>query len=66
MNNEKALNAFISRTNEIKDHLERLQSLNDRAYDVEPHNINWSDVASVGHIAQKLADIVEFAFGEAE
>lgn len=63
MYNEEALNAFICRSLEIQEHINRLQSFNDRAHDVDP---NWSDVATVGHIAEKLAEIIAFAFDEAE
>ncbi|MFC3119855.1 hypothetical protein [Jhaorihella thermophila] len=63
-NRDAALAAFVSRKAEIDGMLARLQALSDDHFNVGPDEVNWSHVGSLGHIAERLADITAFAFGE--
>jgi hypothetical protein len=63
-NREAALAAFVSRKAEIDEMLARLQALSDDHFNVGPDEVNWSHVGSLGHIAERLAEITAFAFGE--
>ncbi|MFC3118870.1 hypothetical protein [Jhaorihella thermophila] len=63
-NHEAALAAFVSRKVEIDEMLARLQALSDDHFNVGPDEVNWSHVGSLDHIAERLAKITAFAFGE--
>ncbi|SET17002.1 hypothetical protein [Oceanicella actignis] len=63
-NQEAALTAFVARKAEIDEILARLQALSDDHFNVGPDEVNWSHVGSLGHIAERLAEITAFAFGE--
>jgi len=63
-NHEAALAAFVSRKAEIDAMLARLQALSDDHFRRSPEEVNWADVGSLGHIAERLREITAFAFGE--
>ncbi|GAB4390354.1 hypothetical protein [Albidovulum sp.] len=63
-NQEAALAAFVARKAEIDAILARLQSLSDGHFNTSPDEVNWGHVGSLAHIAERLAEITAFAFGE--
>ncbi|SET88344.1 hypothetical protein [Oceanicella actignis] len=63
-NQEAALAAFIGKKAEIDEMLARLQALSDDHFNVSPDDVNWGHVGTLGHIAERLAEITAFAFGE--
>lgn len=65
-NNQKALDAFIARKAEIDERLARLQALSDEHFNCHPDDINWADVGTLGHYAELLERLTDFAFQEGE
>ncbi|MFC3118923.1 hypothetical protein [Jhaorihella thermophila] len=61
---EAALAAFVSRKAEIDEMLARLQALSEDHFWRSPDEVNWADVGTLGHIAERLREITAFAFGE--
>jgi hypothetical protein len=65
-NNDKALNAFITRKAEIDKMLTRLRTLSEDHFDVTPEEVNWGHVGELGHYAELLRRITDRAFSEGE
>jgi hypothetical protein len=64
--NDKALATFMARKTEIDDMLARLQALSEEHFNANPEDIHWGHVGDLADIAQKLSEITDRAFGEAE
>ena len=64
VDNSDALAEFIARKAEIDEMLARLQALSDDHFDTHPDELNWADVGSLGHVRDRLREIVDFAFSE--
>ena len=65
-NKETALAAFMAKKAEIDEMLARLTSLSDEHFNLEPDEINWSHVGTLGHYHGKLREIADMAFREGE
>ena len=59
-----ALAEFMARKIEIDAMLARLQALGEDHFDTHPDALNWADVGSLGHVRDRLREIVDFAFSE--
>ena len=55
-----ATEAFISRMNEAREALAKVQSLLADNLGVAPEAIHWGHVGDAAHIAEKLQEIAEF------
>lgn len=64
--NPAAVDAFIVRKAEIDTMLQRLQSLSDEHFNVEPDKVDRGDVGVLGHYAELLKRITDSAFKEGE
>ena len=64
--NSKALAAFMARKAEIDAMLACLQGLSDEHFNASPDNLDWGDVGTLVHYANKLREISDSAFGEGE
>ncbi|MCE8556325.1 hypothetical protein KBY29_18580 [Ruegeria pomeroyi] len=65
-NREAALAAFVAKKAEIDAMLARLQALSDDHFGFDPDAINWGSVGSIASVADDLAQITDFLFGEGE
>ncbi|MCA0872207.1 hypothetical protein LCL97_15315 [Seohaeicola saemankumensis] len=65
-NREAALAAFIAKKTEIDVMLARLQALSDDHFGFDPDAITWGSVGSIASVAEDLAQITDFLFGEGE
>lgn len=65
-NKETALAVFMAKKAEIDEMLARLTSLSDEHFNLEPDEINWSHVGTLGHYHGKLREIADMAFREGE
>ena len=65
-NNASALDAFLARKAEIDGMIERLKTLSDDHFGVEPEAVNWSHVGTLSHYAELLKRITDAAFKEGE
>ena len=63
---QEALEAFMARKAEIDERLARLQALSDEHFNCHPDDINWADVGTLGHYAELLERLTDFAFQEGE
>ncbi|MGD9506955.1 MAG: hypothetical protein AB7I59_04515 [Geminicoccaceae bacterium] len=64
--NASALAAFLARKAEIDGMIERLKTLSDDHFGVEPDAINWGHVGTLSHYAELLKRITDAAFKEGE
>jgi len=64
--NDTALTAFMARKAEIDIMLARLQALSDEHFNTHPDNIDWGHAGDLAHMATKLREITDRAFGEGE
>ena len=64
--NTKALDAFIAKKAEIDAMLARLRNLSDDHFEVDPDEIDWGHVGTLGHYAELLKRITDSAFNEGE
>ena len=64
--NEKALNAFIAKKDEIDAQLERLKALSDEHFNAQPDEIHWGHVGDLERYASLLRQITDAAFKEGE
>ena len=58
--NEQALATFIARKAEIDALLTRIQDASANHFNANPDDINWGHAGSLGHVAEKLKEIVDF------
>jgi len=58
-NNEKALNAFISKIGEINDRLELLRRYADNHMECDPEEVNWGHVGSASHFLELLNELID-------
>jgi hypothetical protein len=63
-NREAALAALIGKKAEIDEMLARLQALSADHFNAIPDEVNWADVGTLGHIAERLRELCAFALGE--
>ena len=62
----EALDAFIARKREIDAMLQRLTDLSADHFGVDPEDVDWGHVGTLGHYAQLLRQISDSAFQEGE
>jgi hypothetical protein len=65
-NKPQAIDAFIARKAEIDVMLERIKALSDDHFGVNPDEVNWGQVGTLGHYAELLRRITDAAFKEGE
>ena len=65
-NQEKAIATFVVRKTEIDAMLARLTALSDDHFGVDPEEVTWGDVGTLGHHADLLKRVTDMAFGEGE
>jgi hypothetical protein len=65
-NQEKAVNAFLTKKAQFDERLARLQALSDDHFEVHPDEIDWGHVDHVAHYANLLKEITDMAFEEGE
>jgi hypothetical protein len=65
-NNDRALDAFMTRKAEIDSMLARLQVLSDEHFNTSPDDLDWGDVGTLAHYATKLREITDSVFHEGE
>ena len=63
---EQALAAFVSKTAEIDDMLDRIKSLSDDHFGYAPENVTWDHVGTLGYYAEMLKRVTDSAFKEGE
>ena len=63
---DAALDAFIARKREIDAMLERLTALSADHFGVDPEEVDWGHVGTLGHYAQLLRQVSDSAFQEGE
>ena len=56
---ETALQAFMATCAEIDDLLGQIQARRDDHFGADPDRVNWGDVGSAGHVAEKLRQALE-------
>ena len=61
-----ALDAFIARKREIDAMLQRLTDLCADHFGVDPEDVDWGHVGTLGHYAQLLRQVSDSAFQEGE
>jgi hypothetical protein len=61
-----ALDAFIAGKARIDGMLDRLKTLSDDHFGIEPDAIDWGHVGMLSHYAELLKRITDAAFGEGE
>ena len=64
--NTEALAAFIAAKAEIDRMLERLKTLSDDHFEVQPDEVHWGHVGTLTHYAELLRGINDSAFREGE
>jgi len=64
--NASALAAFLARKAEIDGMIERLKTLSDDHFGVEPDAVDWGHVGTLSHYAELLKRITDAAFKEGE
>ena len=64
--NREALDAFIARKLEIDAMLQRLTELSADHFGVDPEEVDWGHVGTLGHYAQLLRQVSDSAFQEGE
>ena len=62
----EALDAFIARKREIDAMLQRLTELSADHFGVDPDEVDWGHVGTLGHYAQLLRELSDSAFQEGE
>ena len=65
-NQEKAMDALLTKKAEIDDMLARLQALSDDHFEVHPDEVTWGHVGDLGRYAELLEQITDIAFNEGE
>ena len=56
------LAAFVSRKGEIDVMLARLQTLSENHFGLDPDDVTWAHVGTLGHYAELLKRITDMAF----
>ena len=56
---ETALQAFMTTCADIDELLAQIQALRDDHFGADPNRVNWGDVGSAGHVAEKLRQALE-------
>ena len=64
--NDKVLAAVIAAKAEIDERLERLKSLSDEHFNLQPDEIHWGHVGDLQRYAELLRRITDAAFNEGE
>lgn len=63
---DSALSAFIARKLEIDTMLQRLAALSDDHFGVEPDDVDWGHVGTLGRYAELLRQVSDSAFREGD
>lgn len=58
--NEKALDAFITKTMNARDILDTIRAELDEHMNVNPDKVNWAHVGDIGHVTEMLNEIAQF------
>jgi len=66
MENEKAIYKFNEKTNESQKRLAELQKYLDTYTAINPDEINWGDVGSMGYLLQQLNELTDWAYKRGE
>ena len=61
-----ALDAFIARKLEIDAMLQRLTELSANHFGVDPEDVDWGHVGTLGHYRQLLRQVCDSAFQEGD
>ena len=64
--NSEAVAAFVAKKVEIDTMLARLSALSADHFNVNPEQINWGNVGTLGFYATQLKNITDSAFHEGE
>ncbi len=64
--NSEAVAAFVAKKVEIDTMLARLSALSADHFNVNPEQINWGNVGTLGFYAEQLKNITDSAFHEGE
>ena len=64
--NSEAVAAFVAKKVEIDTMLARLSALSADHFNVNPEQINWGNVGTLGFYAAQLKNITDSAFHEGE
>ena len=64
MCNDRETSAFIIKKTEIDELLEQLTTASANFFDTDSEKVNWADVGSLGHVQQKLEELVAFINGK--
>ena len=65
-NHGEAIDTFIAKKCEIDAMLQRLTALSADHFGVEPEEVDWGHVGTLGHYAQLLRQVRDSAFQEGE